>query len=93
MSEPPARSAATPPLLTAAARLWHALALALALRVLCFPLPHSGGSGLRVRAAAPLGGDFEAQRHWIEVTRHLPLREWYAQTPRNDLAYWGLDYP
>jgi ALG6, ALG8 glycosyltransferase family len=34
-------------------------------------------------------GDFEAQRHWMEVTLHLPLREWYYY----DTQWWGLDYP
>jgi alpha-1,3-glucosyltransferase len=38
-------------------------------------------------------GDYEAQRHWMEITRHLPLREWYHNTTANDLQYWGLDYP
>ena len=34
-------------------------------------------------------GDFEAQRHWMEVTLHLPLKEWYYY----DTEWWGLDYP
>lgn len=34
-------------------------------------------------------GDYEAQRHWMELTTHLPIREWYTY----DLEYWGLDYP
>ncbi|KAH9936376.1 ALG6, ALG8 glycosyltransferase family-domain-containing protein [Fomitopsis serialis] len=34
-------------------------------------------------------GDYEAQRHWMELTIHLPAREWYQY----DLQYWGLDYP
>ena len=38
-------------------------------------------------------GDYEAQRHWMEITTNLPLSEWYEQTPSNDLLYWGLDYP
>jgi alpha-1,3-glucosyltransferase len=37
----------------------------------------------------PLYGDFEAQRHWIEVTSFVDLKEWYFY----DLPYWGLDYP
>ncbi|TPX32211.1 hypothetical protein SmJEL517_g04622 [Synchytrium microbalum] len=37
----------------------------------------------------PIHGDFEAQRHWIEITYHLPINMWY----RYDLKYWGLDYP
>lgn len=34
-------------------------------------------------------GDYEAQRHWMELTVHLPIRRWYTY----DLQYWGLDYP
>ena len=34
-------------------------------------------------------GDYEAQRHFMEVTFNLPIRWWY----RYDLSYWGLDYP
>ncbi|CAG5134793.1 unnamed protein product [Candidula unifasciata] len=41
----------------------------------------------------PMFGDLEAQRHWMEVTVNLPTSEWYVQTDRNDLQYWGLDYP
>lgn len=37
----------------------------------------------------PMHGDFEAQRHWLEITQHLPLSKWYFY----DLQYWGLDYP
>ncbi|KAK9241370.1 glycosyl transferase [Lipomyces kononenkoae] len=37
----------------------------------------------------PMYGDFEAQRHWMEITYHLPMSEWYWY----DLQYWGLDYP
>ena len=49
--------------------------------------PHSG------QGVPPMHGDFEAQRHWMEVTVHLPVGEWYRGTARNDLNYWGLDYP
>jgi len=54
----------------------------------------SGGSysGAGV-AGGRLHGDYEAQRHWMEVTTQLPLSEWYVQTKDNDLQYWGLDYP
>lgn len=38
-------------------------------------------------------GDYEAQRHWQEVTYNLPVQEWYFNTTENDLNYWGLDYP
>lgn len=34
-------------------------------------------------------GDFEAQRHWMEITTNLPISQWYF----HDLEYWGLDYP
>ncbi|PIL22484.1 hypothetical protein GSI_15173 [Ganoderma sinense ZZ0214-1] len=37
----------------------------------------------------PMFGDYEAQRHWMELARHLPTRLWYT----HDLQYWGLDYP
>lgn len=48
---------------------------------------HSG------QGCPPMFGDFEAQRHWLEVTTALPIGEWYKHTDRNDLQYWGLDYP
>ena len=38
-------------------------------------------------------GDFEAQRHWMEITVNLPISDWYFNTTDNDLLYWGLDYP
>lgn len=41
----------------------------------------------------PMYGDYEAQRHWQEVTLNLPLDEWYINSTDNDLQYWGLDYP
>lgn len=34
-------------------------------------------------------GDYEAQRHWMEVTTNLPISQWYF----HDLQWWGLDYP
>ncbi|KAI9792905.1 MAG: Glucosyltransferase-like protein [Candelina submexicana] len=37
----------------------------------------------------PMHGDFEAQRHWMEITIHLPISQWYFY----DLEWWGLDYP
>lgn len=37
----------------------------------------------------PMYGDYEAQRHWMELTIHLPFSQWYTY----DLPYWGLDYP
>jgi alpha-1,3-glucosyltransferase len=41
----------------------------------------------------PMFGDFEAQRHWMEITTSLPMEDWYRNTTDNDLLYWGLDYP
>jgi hypothetical protein len=49
--------------------------------------PHSG------RATPPMYGDFEAQRHWLEITLNVPIQDWYRNTTDNDLLYWGLDYP
>lgn len=49
--------------------------------------PHSG------QGTPPMFGDFEAQRHWQEITVNLPLKDWYRNTPDNNLTYWGLDYP
>ena len=34
--------------------------------------PHSGS------ATPPLFGDYEAQRHWMEITYNLPIRQWYG---------------
>ncbi|KAK5644163.1 hypothetical protein RI129_008008 [Pyrocoelia pectoralis] len=49
--------------------------------------PYSG------QAKPPMYGDYEAQRHWMEITVNLPLHDWYRNTSTNDLQYWGLDYP
>ena len=49
--------------------------------------PHSGQS------SPPMYGDYEAQRHWQEVTVNLPISDWYFDTKDNNLTYWGLDYP
>lgn len=59
-------------------------AAALFLRAALGLWPASGMSG---RDA--LGGDFEAQRHWSELTVGEPLSRWYSY----DTEYWGLDYP
>jgi len=62
--------------------------LAVFVRTLLGFHPHSG-EGEDHQNAAAYGGDYEAQRHWMEVTLHLPLEQWYTY----DLNYWGLDYP
>lgn len=41
----------------------------------------------------PMFGDYEAQRHWQEVTVNLKPGVWYKNSTDNDLQYWGLDYP
>ena len=53
------------------------------------PVAHTTGSLLLGRNTPPMFGDYEAQRHWMEITTHLPFRQWY----KYDLQYWGLDYP
>ncbi|PHH88443.1 hypothetical protein CDD83_7524 [Cordyceps sp. RAO-2017] len=45
-----------------------------------------GYSGFR---RPPMYGDYEAQRHWMELTTNLPVSQWYF----HDLQWWGLDYP
>ncbi|CAD5216980.1 unnamed protein product [Bursaphelenchus xylophilus] len=56
---------------------------------LCFAsvLPYSGEND------PPKFGDYEAQRHWMEIAVNLPVTEWYENSTRNNLMYWGLDYP
>ncbi|EFA05255.1 dolichyl pyrophosphate Man9GlcNAc2 alpha-1,3-glucosyltransferase [Tribolium castaneum] len=49
--------------------------------------PYSGAG------SPPMYGDYEAQRHWMEITTNLRPLEWYKNTTDNDLMYWGLDYP
>ncbi|KAJ1986424.1 Glucosyltransferase-like protein [Dimargaris cristalligena] len=41
------------------------------------------------RGVQPTYGDYEAQRHWMELTYHLPVDQWYFYSP----TYWRLDYP
>jgi alpha-1,3-glucosyltransferase len=67
---------------------WALLGLAMLLYRYCIGLwPHSG------EGDPPMYGDYEAQRHWMEVTTALPVGDWYRHTAQNDLQYWGLDYP
>ncbi|KAL7526971.1 hypothetical protein ACHAXR_001739, partial [Thalassiosira sp. AJA248-18] len=78
------------------------LSFALLLRILVGFQPHSGQDDYQGNNATGIGtdandggkpikygGDYEAQRHWMEITYHLPISEWYY----HDLEYWGLDYP
>ena len=41
----------------------------------------------------PKYGDFEAQRHWMELTIYLSPDEWYTNSEHNEEKYWPLDYP
>ena len=45
------------------------------------------------QGVAPHFGDYEAQRHWMELTLHMPPAEWYVETLGNNLSHWGIDYP
>lgn len=63
------------------------LLFAVCVRCICSLYPYSG------HAAPPMFGDFEAQRHWQEITVHLPAAGWYTNGSDNNLLYWGLDYP
>ena len=48
--------------------------------------------GYSGESSPPMYGDFEAQRHWMEIARQsAPPR--VCQWSDNDLLYWGLDYP
>ena len=60
---------------------------ALLVRVAVSLHPYSGA------AKPPKFGDYEAQRHWMEITLNLPIEEWYRNSTSNDLSYWGIDYP
>ena len=62
--------------------------LPILLRYLIVPSPFSGEGNYHGSKTA-YGGDYEAQRHWMEITQHLPISQWY----KYDLSYWGLDYP
>ncbi|EFJ46865.1 hypothetical protein VOLCADRAFT_62003 [Volvox carteri f. nagariensis] len=61
--------------------------LAILVRVLTGLASYSGAGD------APKYGDYEAQRHWMELTVNLPVTEWYTDSPVNNASYWPLDYP
>jgi len=61
--------------------------LSILIRYLTSHWPYSG------QGTPPIFGDYECQRHWQEITVNLPTNQWYVNSSRNDLNYWGLDYP
>ena len=63
------------------------VAAAVCVRCLVALQPYSG------MGQPPEYGDFEAQRHWMELTVNLDVHEWYVNGTHNNLTYWGIDYP
>lgn len=39
----------------------------------------------------PMYGDYEAQRHWQEVTYNLPIRQWYVVLLCYSSGYQGVN--
>jgi alpha-1,3-glucosyltransferase len=86
----PSREQLSTPLRRSATRrlgIRQIVALALVFRAATSLHPYSG-EGL-----PPRYGDYEAQRHWMELAVALPPRDWYRDSVDNDLTYWGIDYP
>ena len=52
-----------------------------------------GQFGYSGEGDSPRFGDFEAQRHWMEITIALPVQDWYTNSKLNRGDYWPLDYP
>ncbi|GBN12320.1 Dolichyl pyrophosphate Man9GlcNAc2 alpha-1,3-glucosyltransferase [Araneus ventricosus] len=67
--------------------MYFGVLLSVAVRWAVSRFPYSGAG------KPPMFGDYEAQRHWMEITVNLPAHEWYKNSTKNDLLYWGLDYP
>ena len=65
--------------------LIHLFAILLKIFVGCF-----GYSG---ENDPPKFGDFEAQRHWMEITINIAPKDWYTNSINNTKEYWPLDYP
>lgn len=77
------------PLFSASAASAAAVATVLLVRIFVGYQPHSGQDNYHGASPPSYGGDYEAQRHWMELTLHKPIGDWYYY----DLGYWGLDYP
>ncbi|XP_037959961.1 probable dolichyl pyrophosphate Man9GlcNAc2 alpha-1,3-glucosyltransferase isoform X2 [Teleopsis dalmanni] len=69
------------------ADVFTVICAALALRGIISLQPYSG------KGTPPMYGDYEAQRHWQEITINLNPTNWYTNSSKNDMQYWGLDYP
>ncbi len=41
----------------------------------------------------PKYGNFETQRHWMEITINLKITDWYNDSVSNPKDYWPIDYP
>lgn len=72
---------------TVNANIIAAISAAVATRAIVSLYSYSG------QGKPPMYGDYEAQRHWQEITNNLEPKCWYRNTSVNDLLYWGLDYP
>ncbi|XP_078160065.1 ALG6, ALG8 glycosyltransferase family [Carex rostrata] len=83
LSDFPWPLSSSPPLATVATICLFSLLV----RVIVSLGPYSG------QGTPPNFGDYEAQRHWMEITLHLSPSDWYRNSSDNDLLYWGLDYP
>ena len=64
-------------------KVWLLVLIGLVFRFAMFSQSYSG------HYTPPLYGDYEAQRHWMELTANYPVEEWYKAEPE----YWKLDYP
>ncbi|XP_037898257.1 probable dolichyl pyrophosphate Man9GlcNAc2 alpha-1,3-glucosyltransferase isoform X3 [Glossina fuscipes] len=73
----------------------HTKALELSCDV-CFSIAIRAAVSLHSYSGAnkpPMYGDYEAQRHWQEITYNFSPKGWYKNSSNNNLEYWGLDYP
>ena len=52
-----------------------------------------GKFGYSGEKSPPKFGDFEAQRHWMELNIYLPVKDWYTNSRLNRADHWPLDYP
>lgn len=67
--------------------LWAIVLISIVFRAAMYSQSYSG------HYTPPLYGDYEAQRHWMELTYNFPAEMWYKDTLETDPGYWKLDYP